>query len=194
MTMKSPDLNLLPIAFALYDQLSVSRAARLLGMSQPAVSMALRRMRAVFDDPLFIRVPTALRQTPRAHGNVRLARPLVERCRRSAQGRDVRAGDHDTGFHGGPLRRGGMAFLPRVLSTFQRTGARTPPSDRCRAAEQLRTVWKGRDRSRGRLLPGAGLEELRQRRIHPASHASCGQGIRDGPPSFARRFSPPSTW
>ena len=31
--MKSPDLNLLPIAFALYDELSVSRAARLLGMS-----------------------------------------------------------------------------------------------------------------------------------------------------------------
>ena len=43
MTMKSPDLNLLPIAFALYNELSVSRAARLLGMSQPAVSMALRR-------------------------------------------------------------------------------------------------------------------------------------------------------
>ena len=57
MTIKSPDLNLLPIAFALYDELNVSRAARLLGMSQPAVSMALRRMREAFDDPLFIRVP-----------------------------------------------------------------------------------------------------------------------------------------
>jgi Bacterial regulatory helix-turn-helix protein, lysR family len=48
---KTLDLNLLPIAFALYDELSVSRAARLLGMSQPAVSMALRRMRESFDDP-----------------------------------------------------------------------------------------------------------------------------------------------
>ena len=58
--MKSPDLNLLPIAFALYDELSVSRAARLLGMSQPAVSMALKRMRLAFDDPLFIRVPSGV--------------------------------------------------------------------------------------------------------------------------------------
>ena len=41
MATKTPDLNLLPIAFALYDELSVSRAARVLGMSQPAVSMAL---------------------------------------------------------------------------------------------------------------------------------------------------------
>ena len=67
MATKSPDLNLLPIAFALYDELSVSRAARLLGMSQPAVSMALRRMREAFDDPLFIRVPIGRRaDAPRA--------------------------------------------------------------------------------------------------------------------------------
>ena len=77
--MKSPDLNLLPIAFALYDELSVSRAARLLGMSQPAVSMALKRMRVAFDDPLFIRVPSGVTPTPRAHAIVRLARPLLGR-------------------------------------------------------------------------------------------------------------------
>ena len=66
MSLNSPDLNLLPIAFALYDELSVSRAARLLGMSQPAVSMALRRLRETFNDPLFIRVPTGIAPTPHA--------------------------------------------------------------------------------------------------------------------------------
>jgi DNA-binding transcriptional LysR family regulator len=76
---KPPDLNLLPIAFALYDELSVSRAARVLGMSQPAVSMALRRMREAFDDPLFIRVPTGITPTPRAHAIVQAARPLIAR-------------------------------------------------------------------------------------------------------------------
>ena len=45
MTTKSPDLNLLPIVVALYDQLSVSRAAQHLRMSQPSVSKALRRYR-----------------------------------------------------------------------------------------------------------------------------------------------------
>jgi DNA-binding transcriptional LysR family regulator len=72
---KSPDLNLLPIAVALYDELNVSRAARQLGMSQPAVSKALRRLRETFDDPLFVRGPSGIVPTPRAHGIVRAARP-----------------------------------------------------------------------------------------------------------------------
>jgi DNA-binding transcriptional LysR family regulator len=76
---KHPDLNLLPIAFALYDELSVSRAARVLGMSQPAVSKALRRLRDSFDDPLFVRGPNGVVPTPRAHALVRAARPHVER-------------------------------------------------------------------------------------------------------------------
>jgi DNA-binding transcriptional LysR family regulator len=74
---KPADLNLLPIAFALYDELNVSRAARVLGMSQPAVSMALRRLREAFGDPLFVRVPTGIAPTPRAHALVRAARPLL---------------------------------------------------------------------------------------------------------------------
>jgi DNA-binding transcriptional LysR family regulator len=77
--MQKPDLNLLPIAFALYDELSVSRAAQALGMSQPAVSMALRKLRTLFNDPLFIRAPTGVTPTPRAHALVRATRPLVER-------------------------------------------------------------------------------------------------------------------
>ena len=76
---EKPDLNLLPIAFALYDELSVSRAARVLGMSQPAVSKALRRLRDSFDDPLFVRGPNGIVPTPRAHALVRAARPHVER-------------------------------------------------------------------------------------------------------------------
>lgn len=74
--MKKLDLNLLPIAVALYDKLSVSRAARQLRMSQPAVSKALRRLRETFDDPLFIRGPGGIVPTPRAHGIVRAARHL----------------------------------------------------------------------------------------------------------------------
>jgi DNA-binding transcriptional LysR family regulator len=72
---KRPDLNLLPIAVALYDELSVSRAARRLGMSQPAVSKALRRLRETFADPMFVRGPNGIVPTPRAHALVRAARP-----------------------------------------------------------------------------------------------------------------------
>jgi DNA-binding transcriptional LysR family regulator len=76
---KHPDLNLLPVAFVLYDELSVSRAARVLGVSQPAVSKALRRLRDSFDDPLFVRGPNGIVPTPRAHALVRAARPHIER-------------------------------------------------------------------------------------------------------------------
>jgi DNA-binding transcriptional LysR family regulator len=75
---KFSDLNLLPIAIALYDELSVSRAARRLGMSQPAVSRALRRLREMFSDPLFIRGASGVVPTPRAHTIVRAARHHLE--------------------------------------------------------------------------------------------------------------------
>jgi LysR family transcriptional regulator, mexEF-oprN operon transcriptional activator len=76
---KHLDLNLLPIAVALYDELNVSRAARQLGMSQPAVSKALRRLRETFDDALFVRGPSGIVPTPRAHAIVRAARLHLQR-------------------------------------------------------------------------------------------------------------------
>ena len=77
--MHKVDLNLFPILLALYDELSVSRAARELSMSQPAVSMALRKMRGTFNDPLFVRAAKGMTPTPRAHALVAVARPLVTR-------------------------------------------------------------------------------------------------------------------
>ena len=47
--MKSPDLNLLPIAFALYDELSVSRAARLLAGSRHGALIVLERETGLAD-------------------------------------------------------------------------------------------------------------------------------------------------
>ena len=49
------DLNLMRIFAALIDEGSVTRAAHRLGMTQPAVSGALTRLRVLFGDPLFVR-------------------------------------------------------------------------------------------------------------------------------------------
>ncbi|MGP1256714.1 MAG: LysR family transcriptional regulator [Kiloniellales bacterium] len=49
------DLNLLVVLEALLRERHVSRAAATLNMSQPAVSHALSRLRAQFDDPLLVR-------------------------------------------------------------------------------------------------------------------------------------------
>jgi DNA-binding transcriptional LysR family regulator len=60
------DLNLLPILAALFEAKSVSRAADLLNVTQPAVSRSLKRLRDHFRDPLFVRGRGGLMPTARA--------------------------------------------------------------------------------------------------------------------------------
>ena len=60
------DLNLLQTFDALYELRSTTRAADRLGLTQSAVSHALRRLRDAFDDPLFVRSGRSLQPTARA--------------------------------------------------------------------------------------------------------------------------------
>ncbi|WP_108126946.1 LysR substrate-binding domain-containing protein [Saccharospirillum mangrovi] len=60
------DLNLLPILLALIEERSVTRAADRLGMTQPAVSNALTRLRSLLNDPLFIRERYGMQPTAKA--------------------------------------------------------------------------------------------------------------------------------
>jgi DNA-binding transcriptional LysR family regulator len=58
------DLNLLPIFVALMEERSVTRAAERLGMTQPALSNALARLRTMLQDPLFVRERYGIQPTP----------------------------------------------------------------------------------------------------------------------------------
>ena len=60
------DLNLLRLFDAVYHARSVSRAADRLGITQPAASQGLARLRALLGDPLFVRAPGGVRPTPKA--------------------------------------------------------------------------------------------------------------------------------
>jgi DNA-binding transcriptional LysR family regulator len=118
--MSKVDLNLLPIAIALYDESSVSRAAHALGMSQPAVSMALRRLRAAFHDPLFVRAPNGVKPTPRAHAVVRAARPLVTELQTRVLAEEhFNPGVSDRPFTFALSDVGEMVFLPRLLERLR---------------------------------------------------------------------------
>ena len=78
----SLDLNLLVTLDALLDQRSVSRAAEQVGLSQPAVSAQLARLRRHFGDDLLARFGNQYRLTPLAvqlRGRVRTAVSGVER-------------------------------------------------------------------------------------------------------------------
>ncbi|WP_028658509.1 LysR family transcriptional regulator [Nocardioides insulae] len=54
--LRNLDLNLLPALDALLEERNVTRAAERLGLSQPAVSAALRRLRRHFGDELLVRI------------------------------------------------------------------------------------------------------------------------------------------
>jgi DNA-binding transcriptional LysR family regulator len=75
------DLNLLRVFDALMRERSVTRAGEQIGLSQPAVSQALNRLRALLDDQLFVRRGTEMAPTPRAEDiapTIRNALSLVE--------------------------------------------------------------------------------------------------------------------
>jgi DNA-binding transcriptional LysR family regulator len=64
----SVDLNLLPALEALLRRRNVSQAAVDAGLSQPAMSRALQRLRDLFDDPLLVRVSGGFALSPKAEG------------------------------------------------------------------------------------------------------------------------------
>ena len=66
MNLSSVDLNLLVALDALISEAHVGRAARKIGLSQPATSHALNRLRGLFADPLLVRVGSRMEPTPRA--------------------------------------------------------------------------------------------------------------------------------
>jgi DNA-binding transcriptional LysR family regulator len=79
----SIDFNLLKVLDALITERNVTRAGHRLGRSQPAVSNALQRLRALLGDELLVRGPNGFVLTPRAEkiqGPVRDAIALVEAC------------------------------------------------------------------------------------------------------------------
>src|ERR1700681_1209482 len=75
MNLASLDLNLLVALDALLLETSVSRAAMRIGLSQPATSHALARLRDVLRDPLLVRVGARMELTPRAQA---LRAPLAQ--------------------------------------------------------------------------------------------------------------------
>lgn len=69
----SVNLNLFVAFDALLQERNVTRAAERLGLTQSAVSNALRNLRILFDDPLFLRRSAGVEPTPRA---LALAEPI----------------------------------------------------------------------------------------------------------------------
>lgn len=115
------DLNLLRVFEAISHDRSVSIAADKLGLSQPAISNALNRLRRQLDDPLFIRTQHGMEPTPKAED---LARFIHEGLSTLRAGLTVNAtfdpATSDRRFNLLMTDVGEISFLPVLLSTLNR--------------------------------------------------------------------------
>ena len=121
------DLNLLSVLVALMDAGSVSRAAADLGISQPSVSGSLAKLRAHFNDPLFVRSTRGMAPTPRGAEVVSIAREILAQIRERLQPEVV----FDPATATRPFTFalsdvGETVFLPKLLKTLTDAAPDTP--------------------------------------------------------------------
>lgn len=116
MNIKNFDLNLLRVFVVVYRLRSVSRAANAIGLTQPAMSNALRRLREQCNDPLFTRSGRAMEPTTLANS---LFAPLeaalagIETC--FAHARDFRPATSTRSFRLLMSDVGEMVVLPWLM-------------------------------------------------------------------------------
>ncbi len=80
MNIRNRDLNLLAVFVGIGEELNLTRASGRLGLSQPALSHALTRLREEFGDDLFVRGHRGLVATPRAEELLPQVRGILEQA------------------------------------------------------------------------------------------------------------------
>ncbi len=157
------DLNLLPALIALLEERHVSRAALRVGMSQPAMSRALQRLRRTLDDDLLVRTADGYQITPRGE------RILDRLASAIPQLEDVFAGeDFDPSTTAQVIRLAGSDYAQAVLAPgLTRKIAASSPGSTLRFLAWHRDVLTEVDRGAVDLafLGAQAPDSLRSRRI-----------------------------
>ncbi len=158
------DLNLMRVLDALMEDGNLTRAGYRLGLSQPAMSHALARLRKLTGDTLFVRVPTgmepsemALRMAPAVREGLRLLEGALEgdvafdplTCERTFQ---VLMSDI-----------GELVYLPRLIRRLQELA----PRMNVRALQLPREAYQGPSSVAKQTWPSASCRDCR-----PASISS----------------------
>jgi DNA-binding transcriptional LysR family regulator len=120
MNVRDVDLNLLRVFDAVLHERGVTPAAARLGLTQPAVSNALARLRAVFGDALFVRTPVGMDATPFARElaePVRQALALLESALAHGPGFDPATSTRAFRFYMSDL--GQIEFLPPLIERVE---------------------------------------------------------------------------
>lgn len=118
------DLNLLHVFRAVHETRNVSRAAERLGLSQPATSHALTRLRLALHDPLFVRAPGGVAPTRKAEQLARqvdAALQLLDAALQNGDAFDPARSARRFALHMSDI--GADEFLPQVMAAV---GAQAP--------------------------------------------------------------------
>src|SRR3954462_10600260 len=121
MNVRDVDLNLLRVFDAVLRERGVTPAAAGLGLTQPAVSNALARLRTVFGDPLFLRTQAGMDATPFARElaePVRQALALLDSALAHGPGFDPASTTRAFRFYMSDL--GQIEFLPPLIERIQK--------------------------------------------------------------------------
>lgn len=116
MDIRQVDLNLLKVFDALAKKRHVTQAGVSIGLSQPAMSYALARLRDLFEDPLFVRTGHGMEPTPRAQSLIDPVARVLELVQNDIlPAPEFRPGESSRTFVLCMSDIGEMVFLPRLL-------------------------------------------------------------------------------
>jgi len=142
MDIRGVDLNLLKAFDALATERAVTRAGDRIGLSQPAMSHALSRLRDLFADDLFVRTPTGMEPTARAREIAPLVAAAIEHIE-AALNLGIGFDPAKSGgiFTAGMAEYAEVALVGRLAAAFAdrapRATLRLTPLTGANAAEQL---------------------------------------------------------
>jgi DNA-binding transcriptional LysR family regulator len=142
MDIRAVDLNLLKAFDALMSDRTVTRAAGRIGLSQPAMSHALSRLRSLFADDLFVRTPNRMEPTARAREIAPLVSAAIEHIEAALNlGVGFDPAKSAAIFTAGMAEYAEVALVERLAAAFARQAAeatlRLTPVTGAEAAEQL---------------------------------------------------------
>ncbi|MEM8985557.1 MAG: LysR family transcriptional regulator [Pseudomonadota bacterium] len=127
MTERLFDLNLLKTFDALWRERNVTRAAERLGLTQPAVSNGLARLREVFSDELFIRTPHGVAPTDRCVSIAKDVQEALRHAERAVQSASVFTAETSArAFRVASVDVFDVVFLPQMM---ERLAALAPSID-----------------------------------------------------------------